>query len=46
VGNSKFSTKVNKMLNLLLPKHRDMLYNKTENKKRKNVNNVGKKDKK
>ncbi len=46
VGSSKISIKVNKMLNLLLPKHREMLYNKTENKKRKNVNNVGKKDKK
>ena len=44
VGSSKILTKINKMLKLLLPNHLTLRYNKMENKKRKNVNNVAKKN--
>lgn len=46
VGSSKILKKDLKISDLLLPKHRKMLYNETENKKRKNVDNVVKKDQK
>ena len=44
VGSSKILTKINKMLKLLLPNPLTLRYNKMENKKRKNVNNVAKKN--
>lgn len=44
VGSSKILKKPIKMLNLLLPKQWVLRYNKMENKKRKNVNNVAKKN--
>ena len=44
VGSSKNIKKTIKMLNLLLPNQGMLRYNKMENKKRKNVNNVAKKN--
>ena len=44
VGSSKILPKINKMLKLLLPNHLTLRYNGMENKKRKNVNNVAKKN--
>ena len=44
VGSSKILTKINKMLKLLLPNRIILRYNEMENKKRKNVNNVAKKN--
>lgn len=44
VGSSKILIKSIKMLNLLLPNRQRLRYNGMENKKRKNVNNVAKKN--
>lgn len=44
VGSSKNLIKSIKKINLLLPNRRQLRYNKMENKKRKNVNNVAKKN--
>ena len=44
VGSSKILHKINKILKLLLPNRIILRYNKMENKKRKNVNNVAKKN--
>jgi len=44
VGSSKILPKINKILKLLLPNRIILRYNEMENKKRKNVNNVAKKN--